>query len=440
MKSTLLIRALVEADDRKRFAAVVVLRNPQDPETLLVRREYDPEKGKWACPGGHCEVGEEFEDACRRELKEETGVEAGELHPLGEVGDGQNQTQLFWCVVDDDQDAKVGDDADKAAWTSVSKLPELAFGNNEHVEDAMNQAFKRRRISAQEAIKWVNGRAVYTRDAEQRRNPEAQRHQMFPGQILTKRRWAASSYKRGDPDPRLVSQRVDVTRGKSGPIVAKNIKDISATRDVVGNPSARFDAIYVFKRASDIPSDQLDAIKRMGFEGAEDMLKDAAEYIAEAVKYMHFDALMPILSSKPLASRLSDKVSEMTGIPVWKGEWEKKAVAKDTSVSKRWSTELFGLKSKPMDVPNSILVIDDFITSRQSFVEVAKKLYNAGAIYVAGAALCGRESGKSDEQKQKEKEEKEQKANIRPVYTEPEYVPLAKRLSQQQPARHSRFV
>ena len=52
---------------------------------LLVRRGQAPSRGFYAFPGGRVEPGETLEAAARRELLEETGLEAGELSPLTKV-------------------------------------------------------------------------------------------------------------------------------------------------------------------------------------------------------------------------------------------------------------------------------------------------------------------------------------------------------------------
>jgi len=49
----------------------VVVRNGK---ILLVRRRFDPNKGKWSFPGGLVELGESVRDAVKREVEEETGL------------------------------------------------------------------------------------------------------------------------------------------------------------------------------------------------------------------------------------------------------------------------------------------------------------------------------------------------------------------------------
>ena len=57
--------------------SVVLL--PVDGGLLLIRRTQEPQAGKWALPGGFIEVGETWQEAGARELREETGItiEAG---------------------------------------------------------------------------------------------------------------------------------------------------------------------------------------------------------------------------------------------------------------------------------------------------------------------------------------------------------------------------
>jgi ADP-ribose pyrophosphatase len=46
----------------------------KDGKILLMKRAFEPGKGKWSVPGGLVEVGETLSDACAREMEEETGI------------------------------------------------------------------------------------------------------------------------------------------------------------------------------------------------------------------------------------------------------------------------------------------------------------------------------------------------------------------------------
>src|SRR5687768_3635185 len=61
-------------------------RTPAGWEVLLIHSSGNYNRGKpWSIPKGEPDPGEELEAAARRETAEETGVVAGELHPLGEI-------------------------------------------------------------------------------------------------------------------------------------------------------------------------------------------------------------------------------------------------------------------------------------------------------------------------------------------------------------------
>jgi 8-oxo-dGTP diphosphatase len=111
-------------------------------EILLIRRGREPFRGAWALPGGFVEVGERVEDACRRELMEETGLKGDLVDLLGVYGDpkrdprGHTVTVAYVCKVGGIVAVAAGDDADEARWFALDKLPELAFDHAQIVEEA----------------------------------------------------------------------------------------------------------------------------------------------------------------------------------------------------------------------------------------------------------------------------------------------------------------
>jgi len=54
---------------------------------LLIQRKYPPFKNAWAIPGGFVLPDESLEEAVRRELREETGIEVNYLEQLYTFGD-----------------------------------------------------------------------------------------------------------------------------------------------------------------------------------------------------------------------------------------------------------------------------------------------------------------------------------------------------------------
>ena len=108
---------------------------------LLVRRANPPFKGHYALPGGFVEIGEMVEQACRRELMEETGVKAGRLHLVGVYSDPKRDPRGHTCSVAfltrvPGATAKAGDDAETAEWIGNWSKIELAFDHAKILADA----------------------------------------------------------------------------------------------------------------------------------------------------------------------------------------------------------------------------------------------------------------------------------------------------------------
>ncbi|MBA3647253.1 MAG: NUDIX hydrolase [Chitinophagales bacterium] len=69
-------------NDKPTLCVDVIIEFP-DREIILGKRKYSPFKGEWGLPGGHVEYGETVEDAAKREVMEETGLEVELLNIVG---------------------------------------------------------------------------------------------------------------------------------------------------------------------------------------------------------------------------------------------------------------------------------------------------------------------------------------------------------------------
>jgi 8-oxo-dGTP diphosphatase len=109
---------------------------------LLVRRKNEPFAGGYALPGGFVEIGETVEAACRREVREETGVELGELTLVGIYSDpkrdprGHTVSIAYATLLPDAAVPRAGSDATSAEWVTEWRALPLAFDHSRIVADA----------------------------------------------------------------------------------------------------------------------------------------------------------------------------------------------------------------------------------------------------------------------------------------------------------------
>jgi 8-oxo-dGTP diphosphatase len=117
---------------------VAVITLEDRPRVLLIQRKAEPFKGYWALPGGFVDENERLDNAARRELKEETGLEPTGLRQLHTFGDpgrdprGWTVSVAYLARVQPDEShAVAGDDAAAVSWFRFGVLPPLAFDHAE---------------------------------------------------------------------------------------------------------------------------------------------------------------------------------------------------------------------------------------------------------------------------------------------------------------------
>jgi 8-oxo-dGTP diphosphatase len=118
----------------------------EDLKIILIERDVEPFKGRWALPGGFVHLDESLEEAAMRELEEETGIQNVFLEQLYTFGDVNRDPRdrvisvAYYSLVNlRDHKIKAATDARNAAWFSVDDVPKLAFDHNKILDVALKR-------------------------------------------------------------------------------------------------------------------------------------------------------------------------------------------------------------------------------------------------------------------------------------------------------------
>ncbi len=117
---------------------------------LLVQRGKPPRIGAWALPGGAIELGETIQDAARREIREECGIEINLRGVVDAVDifwrDGEQRLQYHYIIVELAADYAGGNlhaasDVMDARWLQPTELREYDL-----TKDTLRVIAKARRV------------------------------------------------------------------------------------------------------------------------------------------------------------------------------------------------------------------------------------------------------------------------------------------------------
>jgi len=105
-------------------------------------------QGKWICPGGELEVGEEIKEGIKREVKEETNLEVELVTPLvpfDRIVKVDGKTSLHVIYIDYvarvvGGELKVGSDAGEALWVDKKNISKMWQGLHEDTQSLLKIA------------------------------------------------------------------------------------------------------------------------------------------------------------------------------------------------------------------------------------------------------------------------------------------------------------
>lgn len=125
----------------------------EDLKVLLVKREFEPEQGKWSLIGGFLTRNETLDDAAKRILSRLTGMNdiyMEQLYTWSEVDRDPGERTIstsYYAIINAEKHNEELIEHHNAKWFSLSKAPSLIFDHNKMLEKAIKRLRRRTSIS-----------------------------------------------------------------------------------------------------------------------------------------------------------------------------------------------------------------------------------------------------------------------------------------------------
>ena len=126
-------------------AAMAIIYDEEKRAILLERRT---DNGLWCVPGGALELGEDFIDGLKREIKEETNLEIrnpelfalqGGIHMVYPNGDEMYYSDAVYVVKEFSGTLGADSESDRLCWINIDELPEIMSTQEKYIQDFVNK-------------------------------------------------------------------------------------------------------------------------------------------------------------------------------------------------------------------------------------------------------------------------------------------------------------
>lgn len=121
-------------------------------KVLLTKRINNPQKGKWALPGGFVKGKEEFEEIAEKILLKETGLSdiymsQLKAYSLTDTNKHNRIISIGFYAITNLNNKEINTGSQLSEWFELKNYPKLPFDHNQKVKDAINTVKETAHIS-----------------------------------------------------------------------------------------------------------------------------------------------------------------------------------------------------------------------------------------------------------------------------------------------------